>query len=79
MENKNIITKNTELKPKDLLKSSEGKIYQIDSQFGGKNNFRIFCLENPKASAPLFMFMSREAMILNSWEKLEQGKVAKAS
>lgn len=79
MENKNIITKNTELKAKDLLKSSEGKIYQIDSQFGGKNNFRIFCLDNSKASAPLFMFMSREAMILNSWEKLEEGKVAKAS
>lgn len=78
MESKNIITKNTDLKPKDLIKNTKGETFRINSIFGSKNNFRIHSIKDVESEkTPLYLFISKEALILGNWEKVEETKVAK--
>jgi hypothetical protein len=78
MESKNIITKNTDLKPKDLIKNMKGETFRINSIFGSKNNFRIHSIKDVESEkTPLYLFVSKDALIQGNWEKVEETKVTR--
>lgn len=70
------ITRDTELKAKDVIKNPSGELFRINSIFGNKNNFQIYSLKNPETqTTPLYLFISKEAMINSGWEKVEEESV----
>jgi hypothetical protein len=78
MESKNIITKNTELKPKDLIRNMKGETFRINSIFGSKDNFRIHSIKDIESEkTPLYLFVSKDALIQGNWEKVEDVKSSK--
>lgn len=73
METKNSITRTTELKAKDLIMDPSGEVFKINSIFGNKNNFQIYSMKNyQKDTTPLYLFISKEAMINSGWQKVEE-------
>jgi hypothetical protein len=69
MENQIVITKETELKPSDIISSPQGKVYRIDTYQGNKETFKVYPWPKRSNKDDFYIVLKKENMIAKKWIK----------
>lgn len=76
MENQIAITKETELKPSDIISSPQGKIYRIDTYLGNKETFKVYPWPKRSNKDDFYIVLKKENMIAKKWMKRSKEDLA---
>jgi hypothetical protein len=69
MENQIAITKETELKPSDIISSPQGKVYRIDTYLGNKETFKVYPWPKKSSKDDFYIVVKKENIIAKKWLK----------
>ncbi|HXA01285.1 MAG TPA: hypothetical protein VNW99_04810 [Cytophagaceae bacterium] len=69
MENQITITKETELKPSDIISSPQGKVYRIDTYLGNKDTFKVYPWPKKSNKDDFYIVLKKENLITKKWVK----------
>jgi hypothetical protein len=69
MENQIAITKETELKPSDIISSPQGKVYRIDTYLGNKETFKVYPWPKKSSKDDFYIVVKKENIIAKKWVK----------
>lgn len=70
MNTTTLISKETEIHPSDIIRNADGHTYKIDCYYGSNTNYRIYPYEEGKPASRLYLFISKDSLVNNGWEKL---------
>ncbi|MFL5730842.1 MAG: hypothetical protein ACJ75J_15240 [Cytophagaceae bacterium] len=78
MENQ-IITKNTELKPSDIIRNpAKGKIFRIDTYQGNKETFKIYPWPVKSSKDDFYIVVKKDNLIAKKWELMSKEELKTA-
>jgi hypothetical protein len=69
MENQIVITKETDLKPSDIISSPQGKVYRIDTYLGNKETFKVYPFPKKSNKDDFYIVLKKENLTAKKWIK----------